>query len=234
MNNTVLFSTERCPLLGVAEEPLAAELAREIERTVPCDSVAIASSLPQLQALAGRAAPEAMLIDCELLGGASLSAALHPFLAVAPVVLLGPPERQVEAAKLVAAGDVEFVARTGNFVPLAAGLLDRRLRWARMSGALPGPPWAELPEDMAAIFRHEINNPLTGILGNAELVLAHRDRLTAADARRLQTVVDLAVRLRETVRRLSNAWERRPAGPAPSGIPARQPAEPSLYGKAKA
>ncbi|MGZ4391837.1 MAG: histidine kinase dimerization/phospho-acceptor domain-containing protein, partial [Gaiellaceae bacterium] len=25
---------------------------------------------------------------------------------------------------------------------------------------------------MATIFRHEINNPLTGILGNAELLLA--------------------------------------------------------------
>ena len=35
----------------------------------------------------------------------------------------------------------------------------------------------------------------------------HRDRLPSADARRLQTVVDLAVRLRETTRRLSNAWE---------------------------
>jgi hypothetical protein len=27
------------------------------------------------------------------------------------------------------------------------------------------------------------------------------------DTQRLQTVVDLAVRLRETIRRLSNAWE---------------------------
>jgi CheY-like chemotaxis protein len=50
-------------------------------------------------------------------------------------------------------------------------------------------------------------NPLTGILGNAELVLSHRSRLPPADAQRLQTVVDLAVRLRETTRRLSNALE---------------------------
>ncbi len=32
-------------------------------------------------------------------------------------------------------------------------------------------------------------------------------RLSAVDTQRLQTVVDLAVRLRETIRRLSNAWE---------------------------
>ena len=78
-----------------------------------------------------------------------------------------------------------------------------------MSDSVLGPPWAELPGDIGAIFRHEINNPLTGILGNAELLLAHRDRLTAVDTQRLQTVVDLAVRLRETIRRLSNAWENR-------------------------
>jgi hypothetical protein len=30
------------------------------------------------------------------------------------------------------------------------------------------------------------------------------------DTQRLQIVVDLAVRLRETIRRLSNAWEQRP------------------------
>ena len=58
-------------------------------------------------------------------------------------------------------------------------------------------------------FPHEINNPLTGILGNAELLLSHGTRLPAMDVQRLQTVVELAVRLRETIRRLSDAWESR-------------------------
>ena len=53
------------------------------------------------------------------------------------------------------------------------------------------------------MLRHEINNPLTGILGNAEMALAHRERLPDAAAKRLEIVVDLAVRLRETIRRLS-------------------------------
>jgi len=56
---------------------------------------------------------------------------------------------------------------------------------------------------------HEVNNPLTGILGNAELLLARRNRLPAATVTRLETIAELAVRLRETVRRLSNAWEAR-------------------------
>lgn len=66
-----------------------------------------------------------------------------------------------------------------------------------------------MPEDVAEIFRHEINNPLTGILGNAELLPAHGARMPAVDRQRLQTVVELAVRLRETIRRLSDAWESR-------------------------
>lgn len=47
----------------------------------------------------------------------------------------------------------------------------------------------------------------TGILGNAELLLTRKDRLSAIETQRLQTVVDLAVRLRETIRRVSNSWE---------------------------
>jgi len=74
----------------------------------------------------------------------------------------------------------------------------------------------ELPEDVAEIFGHEINNPLTGILGNAELLLSHGVRLPAAHTQRLQTVVDLAVRLRETIRRLSDAWDSQSRVPKPS------------------
>jgi signal transduction histidine kinase len=108
---------------------------------------------------------------------------------------------------MVAEGEVEFVARRGEFIPLAACLVERRLRWAQRSPSSGRSPWAEMPDDVAEIFRHEINNPLTGILGNAELLLSHGARLPATDTQRLQTVVDLAVRLRETIRRLSDAWD---------------------------
>jgi signal transduction histidine kinase len=70
-----------------------------------------------------------------------------------------------------------------------------------------GEPWTRPPSGMGEIFRHEINNPLTGILGNTELVLAHREHLSALEIQRLETVVSLAIRLRESIRRLSNAWE---------------------------
>jgi signal transduction histidine kinase len=62
------------------------------------------------------------------------------------------------------------------------------------------------------VLRHEMNNPLTGILGNAELLLAeiHRKddgKLPSGGQQRLETIAALAVRLRETVRRLSQEWE---------------------------
>ena len=63
-------------------------------------------------------------------------------------------------------------------------------------------------------LRHELNNPLTGILGNAELLLAEVRRkndgqLPNGGQQRLETIAALAVRLRETVRRLSQDWESR-------------------------
>ncbi len=197
-------------LLGFIDESIARRLANEMESMVGASPAAIASSLLQLRLLVERVTPRVILVDHELLQGASLAEPLRQLAAKAPVILLAPPERQAEVARLVAGGEVEFVARVGDFVPLAIGLIERRLRWAAMSNSVVGPPWAELPGDIGTIFRHEINNPLTGILGNAELLLAHRDRFSAVDTQRLQTVVDLAVRLRETTRRLSNAWESHP------------------------
>jgi signal transduction histidine kinase len=77
-------------------------------------------------------------------------------------------------------------------------------------------PNEELSGDFGEVLRHEVNNPLTGILGNTELLLARRDRLPPAAVERLETIAGLAVRLRETVRRLSNAWDEHhePARPA--------------------
>jgi len=64
--------------------------------------------------------------------------------------------------------------------------------------------------DFGTVLRHELNNPLTGILGNAELLLADVRRknleLPGVAQARLETIAELAVRMRETVRRLSEEW----------------------------
>jgi len=194
-------------LVCVADPMIAQRLAREIERFSKPRLAGVVSSLAHLREVVGRMRPAVILLDDELLKSHPLAETVRQLTATAGVILLAPPEREADAANLVAAGGVDFVARTGDFVPLAAALVQRRLRWSEMSESLLDLPWNQFPADLGSIFRHEINNPLTGILGNAELLLAHRERLTAADTQRLQTVVDLAVRLRETIRRLSNAWE---------------------------
>ncbi|HTW25248.1 MAG TPA: histidine kinase dimerization/phospho-acceptor domain-containing protein [Candidatus Baltobacteraceae bacterium] len=201
------ITADRVPLLGIADADIAQRMIHALKEIPGTSGLAVASNLEHFRRLAGRISVEVALLDAEFVGDAPLEHFLRHVAVSAPVILLAPPERQAEVAGLVAEGDVEFVARVGNYFPLAASLVDRRLRWAAASRSALGPPWSGSHGDIATIFRHEINNPLTGILGNAELVLTHKDRLSAIDAQRLQTVVDLAVRLRETIRRIGNAWD---------------------------
>jgi signal transduction histidine kinase len=54
--------------------------------------------------------------------------------------------------------------------------------------------------DLVAHVRHEINNPLTGVLGQAQLLL--RGELDDTARRRVETIEQLAARIRDTVARL--------------------------------
>ena len=141
-----------------------------------------------------------------------LKCAVERLVKAAPVIVVAAPERQSELAALLASGKTDFVARTGDFVPVAIGLIERRIRLARTVGEHSPEPNGDGRADFGEILRHEVNNPLTGILGNAEMLLARRDRLPASAIERLETIARLAVRLRETVRRLSSAAELRHAG----------------------
>jgi signal transduction histidine kinase len=134
-----------------------------------------------------------------------LKSAVDRLVEVAPVIVVAAPERQSELTALLTSGVVDFVARTGKFVPVAVGLVERRIR--AKTGILDpsGRVSCDWSADFGEILRHEVNNPLTGILGNAEMLLARRDRLPASAIERLETIAHLAVRLRETVRRLSSA-----------------------------
>ena len=140
-------------------------------------------------------------------GTETVETALALLTETAPVVVAAAPEKQTGMAFLITAGAVDFVARTGDFLPIVAGMLDRRVRMAERATGMIQFPKDELSGDFGEILRHEVNNPLTGILGNTELLLARRDRLPPAAVERLETIAGLAVRLRETVRRLSNAWD---------------------------
>jgi signal transduction histidine kinase len=123
-----------------------------------------------------------------------------------PVVVAAEHVKKEALRSLIAAGRLDFVERSGDYLARVAQLLVRRARTKDLITSTIEFPRAS-GDDFGEILRHEVNNPLTGILGNTELLLAQRDRLPAAAVERLQTIAELAVRLRETIRRLSNAWE---------------------------
>jgi len=56
---------------------------------------------------------------------------------------------------------------------------------------------AQLDEiaEMVARVRHEINNPLTGVLGQAQLLL--REELSDRARKRVETIESMAIRLRD-------------------------------------
>ena len=83
--------------------------------------------------------------------------------------------------------------------------------------------------DLVAHVRHEINNPLTGVIGQAQLLL--REELSQSARRRVETIEQLAGRIRDTVAEL-RAVQRPPQpqnqddGPAAEETytrPAREP-----------
>jgi len=195
-------------LLGTAEVAVSWEICKAIEKEGQACEFVEAGTLAAMHEALQRSGASVVLADDRILGGMSLNETLLRLTEYAPVALLGTPECGEEASRWVARGDVEFIARVGDFAPIAAAILTRRIRWAEQAQSVSGTPWKDFPADFAAILRHEINNPLTGILGNAELLLAHyRDKHPPGAAQRVETVIDLAVRLRESTRRLSNAVE---------------------------
>jgi signal transduction histidine kinase len=193
-----------------ADSAVMQECINELTASGGHSQMQMASSVEEARREFRRTPPAVVFLDesaVDLVHGESLESAVALLTETAPVVIAAAPEKQADLAFLITSGAVDFVTRTGHFAPVAAGLLDRRARMAERTAGMIQFPNEELAGDFGEILRHEVNNPLTGILGNTELLLARRDRLPPAAVERLQTIAELAVRLRETVRRLSNAWE---------------------------
>lgn len=215
----------------------SAACAKELEAVLDSVHAEIVTSPEEARAFAHAVPPEVILLDESSpprpvaespLEFRDLEAVVTRLAALAPVIVLAAPERHSQLAALIAVGAADFVARSGEFRSVALSLLERRLRTlchpalaaapsVSGTGTLP----QHLREDFGEVLRHELNNPLTGILGNAELLLAELrrrpdGRLPQGAQRRLEIITDLAVRLRETVRQLSEQWETR-HDHAPSG-----------------
>ena len=222
-------------ILLVSEDvALRAAVRQELETVDDRRRVSSVSSLDAAQRVIAATAPAVILLDeCATQAKTlrpfepqRLDAAVSSLASYAPVVVIGDAEHQTELAALVASGAADYVVRTAECLTVALGLVERRLRKAQTSdfSEIPRARLAEVSRqsafseleqpDFGEVLRHELNNPLTGILGNAELLLSEIRRksdglLPQGAPQRLETIAALAVRLRETVRRLSQEWETR-------------------------
>jgi signal transduction histidine kinase len=204
-------------LIGMTEGRQREDLARAIARGAGQASreITVTSLASDLMARAGRMQPHVILLEDRILdSGASFEEATRRLAAFAPVVVIGRPENRAALVGLVSLGEVDFAVHGEGMVAHAAALALRRLRASQQTlrdftKDIASAWAADLPSDFGEILRHEFNNPLTGVLGNAELLLNHhRGSLPPVGVQRLETIVDLAVRLRESIRRLTVEWER--------------------------
>jgi signal transduction histidine kinase len=201
-------------LIVSADAGLVRQTLRAIFHNGHGASVPVAANLRQARARLRKAKPAVVLLDEAVLRNRPVGPAVREFACVARVVCLMSPSRQAEASEieeLIHEGKAVVVWREGRFLSHLADVLGRDL------GAKSGTPssgvaeFTGAPEGFGEILRHEVNNPLTGILGNAELLLARRDSFPPAAVQRLETIAELAIRLRETIRRLSEQAETRHA-----------------------
>jgi signal transduction histidine kinase len=194
-------------VMAVLEEHAAERLAHDLQALdLPLRFASIRES-DALQRRAVESLPAILIVDEAVLAAWHATTSVEELALLAPLVLIASSPAIERLAGLVAEDRVDPVVRCGDYLPLASAFAQRRLRqWHQrmMQASLPElDNFAEVLENI----RHEINNPLTGILGNSELLLAAGERLPAGAFHRLHTIVDLAVRLREKVRRLTDAAE---------------------------
>jgi signal transduction histidine kinase len=223
-----MIQTREHTILLVSDDlELCAAARREFEAKEEGLRVAAVRTVEAARRIVEDAAPAVILLEQASAGLASdarvgstprLDSVVSSLAVHAPVVVIGAADQQSELAFLVESGAADFVERAGGCFPIALELVERRLRQAQQAVVQEQQSGSTKDlltgEDFGEVLRHEMNNPLTGILGNAELLLAevrrkNDGRLPHGGQQRLETIAALAVRLRETVRRLSQECEAR-------------------------
>jgi len=219
---------EQTILLVSDDAALCAAARKELETRQSNRRVAAVSTVDAARDILLHAAPTVILLEESGIGADSCNAAAMSMTALrlesivsalaeyAPVIVIASASHEQELSALVAAGLADFIVRSASCLSMAIDLIEERLR---QSAEEPAATAALLRDEnnqeaFGETLRHELNNPLTGILGNAELLLAEVRRkndgqLPNGGQQRLETIAALAVRLRETVRRLSQDWENR-------------------------
>ena len=215
-------------VLLCGREDFCSEARHELDRRRKDLRIADTDGLAGARQILREASPAVILVEERALAEPegswrtrrqAIESALSLLAGSAPVVWIGAAEEGAQLTQTLRSGEVDFVPRSAMCLPAAITMVERRLR---ATAELPPPNCASggsvcLEElrlddrDFGEVLRHELNNPLTGILGNAELLLLEVRRgkldLPRQTMQRLETITELAVRMRETVRHLSDRWE---------------------------
>lgn len=222
-----MANKEQIVLVVSNDAGFCAAMCREFDASALHVRAAAVSSVAAARRILEEDSPGVILLEEAVTGASaestemapSLEAVVAPLAVHAPVVVIGPAEKRGELALLIESGAADYVERKTNAIAEVRGLVQRRLGQAQPEERPVEPDGPENgEEDFGEVLRHELNNPLTGILGNAELLLAEIRRkkdgkVPNGGEQRLETIAVLAVRLRETVRRLSEKWEaQKPSG----------------------
>lgn len=124
-------------------------------------------------------------------------------------------QRGVAVILLVSSGEeeraAEFLQKVPALVLLKGGRYERLLP-ALITQTVEAQRYRE---EFGHYLRHEINNPLTGILVNAELLLDSTEGFSAALRKRLKTIIEQCIGLRKLIRTIE---EKIPAGAPPTEI----------------
>lgn len=215
-------------VLLCGREDFCSEARHELARRRKDLRIADVDGLAEARQILGEVSPAVILAEERALAEPgepwrarrkAIESALSLLAGSAPVVWIGPAEEGAQLTQAVRSGAVDFVPRSALCLPAAITMVERRLRGLARPASLNGPPAGAISlvelrlddRDFGEVLRHELNNPLTGILGNAELLLLEARRgtldLPQQTLQRLETIAELAVRMRETVRHLSDRWE---------------------------
>lgn len=209
-----MLNREATILLVSNDELLCKQARRELSEMRDSVRVSSVASLDAAWRAVEDAAPDVIVLQEKTSGSngnVRLQSMVESLAGYAPVVVIGPPERRAEISALLNAGAADYVEQSEG-LSAALGRVAQRLNAAGGLRAASPAILARVADDFGEVLRHELNNPLTGILGNAELLLAdirRRDdgRLPQGGQQRVEAIAALAVRLRESVRRLSQEWE---------------------------
>jgi signal transduction histidine kinase len=224
-------------VLLCGREDFCSEARHELQRRRKDLRIAEADGIAGARRILGGQAPAVILAEERALAGLdgevdgpwrarrqAIESALALLAGSAPVVWIGAAEEGLQVTQAVRSGAVDFVPRSAMCLPAAVTMVERRLRGSVKSSPPDGGRGGAISlgelrlhdREFGEVLRHELNNPLTGILGNAELLLleARRGRLDLPlqTLQRLEIITELAVRMRETVRHLSDRWQAAGAG----------------------